>query len=356
MPFTLKTMCGNSEQEIAFEDDGTLSMPDYDPEYEEAMAEFCSGKYKFSLCYHLYKGWDEIADRVMERLVEETRKTYFDERRDRYGDIIQRTWRPFNQGDLACILAEILAELVKAEDGNAVVIASVIAGLNLKLDESPDIDVDTGFEYDTDMSSGVYRTDTHTLKVCDIEIANWQRMTERRIYDIMHFESDVEDLSDQMEGYPSELVQEVMDALGIADSDPDPPKEFDTPKHDESGEGVFGVLYEKLIYDSKKRPHERDVCDPEVVVYEHERTAGEAAELAEAMDSNWGHEYRITVVRRMSPSELEEQREAAAHRAMLRKQHRLFDSGAEDVPEPDPIYTQWTELEDEDYRPEDFEG
>jgi hypothetical protein len=115
-------------------------------------------------------------------------------------------------------------------------------------------------------------------------------------------------------------------------------------------------LYEETIWDPKKRPHDRDVCNPEVVVYDDEGIANEAAELASALESNWNDEHRITLVRRMSPSELEEQQEAAAHRAMLRKQFQL-DGSIEEVPEPDPIYTQWTELEeDEDDRPEDFEG
>lgn len=357
MPVTIKTVCGDQEQEITFKDDGTLLMPGYDPEYEEAMAEFTGGAYKLSLCHCLYKDWDEIAESVMERLVEETQKTYYDERRDRYGYIIDRTVRPFNQEDLACILAEILADLVKAEDYSAIVIASVIGSLNLKLDTCPDIEVDKGAERCETWSDGVWRTDTHTLKVCDVEIADWERTIERRIHDFMYFESSVEDLSGEMEGYPSELVQEVMEALGIEDSDPDPPEELDTPKHDESGEGVFGVLYEETIYEPGKRPHERDVCNPEVVIYDDERTAKEAAKLSTAIEGNWGDEHRVTLVRRMSPSELEEQREAAAQREFLRKQHRLFDSGAEDVPEPDPIYTQWTELEeDKDDRPEDFEG
>jgi hypothetical protein len=357
MPFTIKTMCANKEQEITFEDDGALSMPGYDPMYEEAMAEFTGGEYKFSLCHCLYKDWDEIADGVMERLVGEIKKTYYDEHFDRYGYVTSRKVRPFNQGDLACILAEILADLVKDEGYSAVVIASIIGGMNLKLDMCPDIEVEEGSERDHGLADGVYRVDTHTLKVCDVEIANWERMIERRINDFMYFGSDVEDLSDQMDGYPSELVQEVINALGIADSDPDPPKEFDTPKHDESGEGVFGVLYEELIYESGKRPHERDVCNPEVVIYDDESIAKEAAELSNAIERNWGEEYRITLVRRMSPSELEEQRVAAVQREFLRKQHRLFDGSIEAVPEPDPIYTQWTELEeDEDDRPEDFEG
>jgi len=357
MPFTIKTICADKEQEITFEDDGALSMPGYDPMYEEAMAEFTGGEYKFSLCHCLYKDWDEIADGVMERLVGEIRKTYFDEHFDRYGNITSRKVRPFNQGDLACILSEILAEFVKAEDSSAVVIASVIAGLNLKLAEQPDIEVGEGPERGDSWSDGVHRFDAHTLKICDVEIAKWERCIERRINDFMYFGSDVEDMSDQLECYPSELVQEVMDALGIGDSDPDPPKEFDTPKHDESGEGVFGVMYEEFIWDSSKRGHERDVRNPEVVIYDDESIAKEAAELSNAIESNWGDEHRITLVRRMSPSELEEQREAAAQREFLRKQHRLFSDGAEDVPEPDPVYTQWTELEeDEDDRPEDFEG
>jgi hypothetical protein len=358
MSLTIKTNCGDGEQEITFEDDGTLYMPDYDPLYEEAMVEFTRGQYKLSLCHHLYKNWDRISDRIMDRLVEETRKPYYDTYRDRYGFITDRQIRPFNQGDLACVLAEILKGLVKSENDDAIPIAGVIAGLNLKLNECPDIIVEYK-DSSGNESDGVMRADLHTLKICDVEIAEWDRVSERRIYDIINFGSDVQDLSGEIEdSEPSEFVKEVLKALGIEDPDPEGPPEFDTPKPDETGNGAFGVMYEKLIWDSKKRPHEREVESVEVVIYDDESIAKEAAKLSERLNRNFGDdEYRVTLVRRMSPSELEEQRIAAAHREMIRKQYRLFNGGLEEIQELDPIYSKWTELEeDEDDRPEDFEG
>jgi len=350
--------CANGEQEIIIDDDGVLEMPGYDPQYEEAMVEFSNGKYEKSVCYYLYRSWEEIPKEFHDEIVQEMGKPRYEYVRDRgrmWGE--REVVRKFNDEDLACILAEALQYYVKEEDeSGAVALAKVIGGMNLNLNEQPDIEI-SGHEVG-EWYQGVLRYETHALNVCDVKIAEWQRMSERRIYGILCFDTDVQDLKDDVEdSYPSDLIVAVLDALGMKDSDPSPPEEFSTPKPDETKKGAYGVMYEELIYDRDKELEDRDVQSVEVVIYDNERTAKEAAELSESLMHETGdHTYRITVVRRMSPSEREEQKLLAAERKALRKQYRLFKRGVEKVPEPDKLYTQWTELEeDEDDRPGDFE-
>ena len=357
MSLTFKMKCADQEQEITIDDDGVLEMPGYDPQYEEAMLEFSGGgKYKMSVCYYLYKSWEELSEEFHDKITREMREPRYEYVRDRgrmWGE--REVVRKFNYEDLARVLAEVLQQYVKAEDYNAIAIANVIGGMNLNLNECPDIEV-SGSEHG-EWPETVYRYETHQLKIGDLEIVNWSRVSERRIYGIMYFDTEVEDLAGEIEdAYPSDFIVEVLDALGMKDPDPGPPDEFDTPKPDDTKKGSYGVMYEELIYDRNKRPADRNVQSVEVVIYDSERLAKEAAELSEKLMRNWDQEYLVTVVRRMSPSEREEQKQLATERKALRKQYQLFKVGAEEVPEPDPVYTQWTELEDDpDDRPEDFE-
>lgn len=369
MPVEFTVDCGYGDQKIVIEDDGTISMPGYDPDYETAFMAMSPTPVEPSFCYRLHTLWQGILKKIDERgsrsIFEDELKSkhYRTERVDRYYD--RQVEREFSTDDLGCFLAELLGSLVKDEDFDAVLIARVLAKLPLSPDNMPDIFVES-FDQEAYYSESVVRNETHTLRICDIDIAAWEQATERRIYDIFYFQTDVSDLGEAgLEVGPNEVTQEVLKELGLKDPEPEPPDEWDTPKHDETGEGQFGVMYEKMRWHDKEHYDHDDVEEVDVMIYEYERDAAEAHRIASRIQYETGdREYKITIVRRKAPSERRrEERRAGRYRkkqAYLKKQRRLFEPGYEQLPDldpPHPVYSEWVELE-QDYkdRPEDFEG
>lgn len=358
MPLEFKLTCWGEKQKIIIHEDGSLEMPGYDPDYEKSLVEFGEDPKKLSLCFYLFNNWGTLTKGMADigidfsKELSEERVEY--DRRDPW-----KSWRrEFNFSDLACLLTKVLKEYVEKEDEDAIDIASVLGKLPLDFDEEPGIDASKGFE-EGEMYDGVFKHTTHTLKVCEEEIASWEHTVERRVYDIFTFESEVENRDEDLDKGPSEFIQRVLEAMGLEDLEPDPPEEFYIPAKDESGEGAYGVMYEELVFDYEHGwpPKEIDVKSVQVIVYDNDREAMEAAWLANKIQDNTGdHSYRITPVRRKGRKERHQDQVDAAHRAYLRKQYRIFESGVEDPEEFDPIYDEWTELEkDRKDRPDDFE-
>jgi hypothetical protein len=357
------------EQKIVIEDDGTISMPGYNPDYETAYAAMSPTPAAKSFCYRLHELWQDILEKMDERgsrrLLEDELKSkhYRTEQVDRYYD--RQVERGFIADDLGCFLADMLKDCIKDEDLNgAVPIATVLAKLPMSRDNMPDILVEhRDKEYENE---SVWREETHTLMICETEIVEWKQATERRIYDIFYFETETIDLGEAgLETGPDELTQAVLDELGLKDPEPGFPDEWDTPKHDETGKGQFGVMYERMNWHPGDGYDHQDVIDVEIVIYEHEYDATDANGIATRIQRESGdNEYRVTLMRRKAPSERKRlERRVARHQkkqAYLKRQRRLFEPGYEqlpDLPPPHPVYSEWVELEkDSKDRPEDFEG
>lgn len=339
MPVQFDVECGAAgKQVVIIDDDGSLSMPGYDPSYEETLVAL-SGKEDYSLCYNLHAFWETIIEKMdVDRFGRELYE-------QRYEEVKRGYWydskkREFNFDDLAEFLADMLKDSLKKGDPVAVAIASVIGKLPTSLGMSPDIDVEY-IDSDWGWDTGSTRSSTHTLKIGKVEVASWEHRVDRDIYDIFYFDTNVENNDWSIEDAAiNDPTREVLKALGIEDPDPDPPEEFDTPKSDDTKEGAYGVMYEHRVYEHGVAREDQEIDSVEVVIYEYERTAKEAWALANRIQRNTGdYEYEITLVRRKAPSE------------------RLQDAQhTEDFEEFDPIYMEWTELEEDWHdRPEDFE-
>lgn len=361
MPLEFKLKCGVNQQKIVIHEDGVLEMLGYDPEYEELAKELGEGG-DFSLCYYLYNNWDTLIagmEKTGITFKKELTRPYYEYQYSRWGN--RAEVRSFNMDDLGCLLAKVLKDYIEKENQEAIDIAKVIGKLPVSQENEPDIEMSDGYERG-EWEHGVQNITTHTLKVCDVEIMEWEHYIERRIYDIFNFETDITNLCEEgLECGPTKFQEEIIKAIGLEDPEPDPPGEFGTPAYDKTGKGAYGVMYEEFDYDYnvpwKEREKTKELKSVEVVVYDDDRTAFEAATLAKSLVEERGdNEYEITAVRRKSPSERAQDRLEAEHRAYLRKQRQLFDPGFEDPEEPDPIYTEWTELERHSGdRPEDFE-
>jgi hypothetical protein len=330
-------------------DDGSIEIEGYDPAYEEMLAAM-GDTHEFSVCYQFARHWNEVLGKLEEsghrdRLKESIGETYYDnDRSTGYRDVK----RSFEVNDLGEFLAEQLRDYVKEESYDAIPIAQVLANLPVRLDWTPEVHIDN-FDEEDGWGLRIVRKSTHTLKVCGVEIAEWQHKTERDIDDIFYFNTSTYDF-DKDYGFddlgPSPFVQEVLQALEIEDSPPDPPDEdaLGAPKHDATGKGFFGVMYETRAWSDsleggRSGYDDDNITEVEVVVYKREWEARDAYSLATQLAKENGddHQYRITLVRRRAPSE---------------RQVDMFEE--QDL---DPIYYEWTEMESHHMKfPVDFEG
>ena len=340
MPVQFDVECGAAgRQVVIIDNDGSLSMPGYDPAYEETLVAL-SGKEDYSLCYQLHEFWETIVEKMdTDRFSRELREQHYEEVKRGYWHDQER--RDFNFDDLAEFLAEMLKDALKKGDPVAVAIASVIRKLPVSLKVSPDIDVEYIDQGEWSWDGGACRVSTHTLKIGSVVVASWEHRVDREIHDIFFFETSVENNDWSIDdGAIDDRTREVLKALGLEDPEPDPPAEFDTPKSDETLKGAYGVMYEHRVYAHGVSQEDREIDSVEVVVYEYEHDAKDASTLATKIQRNTGdEEYGLTLVRRKSPSE-----------RLLDEQH------PEELEEYDSIYKEWTALE-EDWkdRPEDFE-
>jgi hypothetical protein len=297
-------------------------------------------------CYYLKKCWDYIYQYMKdyrsnydwEKFLKEVREGY-EYWPPSYGRFSSYGSHPehrfFGINDLLEVLADSLKYYVANEDVmQAVAIALAIKKMPFeKWEDEPQISVEsyeTGFADGT----GVMRYETHKLMIQDVEISEWEEQTARRTCDSMYFTTETEDYRKD-HGFdelgPSEIDLEVLEALGVKEEDPDFPDEEDMglPEIDESGKGVFGLLYHRT-YETDPR------FKFEIVVYNNEMIVKDAYNLAQYIESNAGGDYEITKVRRLAPSEL------------------AFITPIEDQPKG-PV-NDWTELESWQYRPDDFDG
>lgn len=340
MPVQFDVECGAAgKQVVIIDDDGSLSMPGYDPSYEETLVAL-SGKEDYSLCYQLHEFWETIVEKMdTDRFSRELREQHYEEEKRGYWYDSKK--RDFNFDDLAEFLAEMLKDMLNKGDRVAVAIASVIGKLPVSLEVSPCVDVEYIDKGEWGWSGGVTRLSTHTLKIGSVVVASWEHRVDREIHDIFYFETTVENNDWSIDdGAIDESTKEVLKALGLEDPEPDPPDEFDTPKPDDTQKGAYGVMYEHRVYAHAVPEEDREIDIAEVVIYEHEYDAKDAHDLANKIEKNTGDtEYKITLVRRKAPSE-----------RLLDEQH------FEELEEFDSIYREWTELEENwRDRPEDFE-
>jgi len=314
---------------IIIDNDGNLTVNKYCKGAYSALEECWEYVIKYILDYLGENGWNDFLKKV---------RVGYEHWPPSYGRFSSYSRHPvhkhFDVDDLIELLAEALKYYVAEEDPmQAIAIAEALKVMPYEnWEDEPRIQVDPQEEEFSD-GTGVGRSETHKLMIQEVEISEWEERTSRETSDPVYFATDTYDYR-RDHGFddlgPSEIVYDVLEALGVKEEDPEFPDEEDLglPEIDESGLGAFGLLYE-----SEDHP-------TEVVVYRDESVVKEAKWLAERIAGNTGEKYEITIVRRMTPSELE------------------FITPIEDQPPPkEHRVNDWTALEKTwKDRPDDFEG
>ena len=345
MSVSFNVRCAGETHKMTVNDDGSIEIEGYDPAYEEMLSAMGDTR-SFSICYQFVRHWNEVLSKLEEsghrnKLKESIGETYYDnDRSTGYRDVR----RGFEVNDLGEFLAEQLRDYVKEESYDAIPIAQVLAKLPVRHDWTPEVYVDA-FDQEDGWGLRIVRRSVHKLKICGTTIAEWEHKTERELSDIFHFDTSTYNFAKDY-GFddlgPSEFVQEVLKALELEDPEPSLPDEdaLGAPKHDATGKGCFGVMYETRAWNGNIGHYDDDdIAEVEVVVYEREWEARDAYQFATriAMENGDNDQYRITAVRRRAPSE---------------RQVGMFEE--QDL---DPIYYEWTEMEKHHREfPDDFEG
>lgn len=339
------------DQKIVIDNDGDLTMPGHDIEADIIAVELGDEP---SPLLKMYEAWGAVVEQLKEEnqwdsfLDEVARGIDYWPRFSRYADWTTRQHRDFGLEDFMGVFIEALKYHIKEEnEGEAVDIASVIKGFPLHtLSNMPQVTVES---YEEESPDGILikRIETHKLEINEEEVAEWEQWTNIEIDSVFLSisQNDYREYGGFDELDPSPIVQAVLDALGLEDEEPDYPDEelLGIPDEDQSGKGLFGILYEKDEY--KYQPSgawtKTGKKEAEIVIYDEEYTAKEAMELVKSVERSRGKDDfdEITLVRRMTPSEIEK---LAPPEEQPQNLH--------------PLWLEWTELE-EDWRdrPEDFD-
>lgn len=353
--------------DVTLHEDGSIEIPDYDPEEQLVLIEM---GYEAGVAYWLMQSWNLVLEALKEEGVLDDFVEALQGKRTKYSYYVGTESWPFDMDDVRNALVVALKHYMDKEyTEDAVAVARIIKEMDWSIQDMPEITVESHISHDQHGEPRAVRFETHKLTIADEEIAEWEHAVERSVTDYVFFETTDDDLMDLREGggeYGPEAVEgleEVLEALGLEDEEPEGPDEDDmylpSPDTVEEGDGEFGIMYERALnYDAQGRRLPEPEIEVEIAVYDREQDAWEWADTARRMIRNWGDDIEVTVVRRRSPSEEAQDIEDAKVRAAMRRQYKLFNGGTtQEIEEPDPVYLEWRPLEEKwQDRPEDFEG
>jgi hypothetical protein len=180
-----------------------------------------------------------------------------------------------------------------------------------------------------------YKKYAHKIKISERPIFEWTRMVESALCDPISFYCSITDFSEHSSELdtPGEAAA-ILDYFDIEVEEPEDPDEPEHPVADEDGE--YAVLYTKYDYDWKNNLLLDDIEEQIVVPYSSESDVDDAIELSKELLKREGSDYKQWVMTKLVRIEKPE----------VDPRQLEFDI-AEYEPEPDPIWSDW-ELLDED--------
>jgi len=215
-------------------------------------------------------------------------------------------------------------------------VETILDELMLYIDEdSIDYSVsDVSFQEEDDYNTSINKY-AHVIKILDKPVFSWTRMVEYQIHDPISFWGDVTDFTEYDSEYAApDSASALLDYFEIEEEEPDDPDAPEHPVSDEEGE--YAVLYTKYDYDWRNDKILDDIEEQIVVPYSSESDLRDAIELSQWLFENIGSEHKQWVMTRLIRREKPE----------IDPRQLEFDI-AEYEPEPDPIWSEW-ELLDED--------
>jgi hypothetical protein len=177
----------------------------------------------------------------------------------------------------------------------------------------------------------------HEIKILDQPVFEWIRMVEYEIHDPISFYGSVTDYKEHGDEFAApDEASALLDYFEMEEEEPDDPDEPDHPVPDEEGE--YAVLYTKYGYDWRNDQILDDIEEQIVVPYSSESDLTDAISLSKTLFYNQGSDHKQWVMTRLIRREKPE----------VDPRQLEFDI-AEYEPEPDPIWSEWDLLdEDED--------